>query len=131
MLPDPAGRARVAPHHASSPCAEIGAEPRVATVAELVKAMNYNNKQLLAAMIVAGWDDAEGGVVYGAPIGGTLVSAATCRGTMHSHVARNCQHLPIHVLLLLATPRPASSGRSMGPGPHTFGPSVTRSSGRA
>lgn len=44
----------------------------MSTVADLVKAINYNNKQLLAAMIVAGWDAAEGGQVYGAPIGGTL-----------------------------------------------------------
>lgn len=35
--------------------------------------MNYQYKQLLGAMIVAGWDKDTGGQVYGCPIGGTLV----------------------------------------------------------
>jgi 20S proteasome subunit beta 1 len=35
--------------------------------------MNYNNKSLVGAMIVAGWDQDSGGQVYGCPIGGTLV----------------------------------------------------------
>ena len=35
--------------------------------------MNYQYKQLLGAMIVAGWDKERGGQVYGCPIGGTLV----------------------------------------------------------
>lgn len=34
--------------------------------------MNYQNKHLIGAMIVAGWDDVEGGQVYGCPIGGTI-----------------------------------------------------------
>lgn len=35
--------------------------------------MNYQYKQLLGAMIVAGWDKDTGGQVYGCPIGGTVV----------------------------------------------------------
>ena len=35
--------------------------------------MNFQYKQLLGAMIVAGWDKETGGQVYGCPIGGTLV----------------------------------------------------------
>ena len=35
--------------------------------------MNYQYKQLIGAMIVAGWDRKHGGQVYGCPIGGTLV----------------------------------------------------------
>lgn len=35
--------------------------------------MNYQYKQLIGAMIVAGWDKEKGGQVYGCPIGGTLV----------------------------------------------------------
>lgn len=35
--------------------------------------MNYQYKQLIGAMIVAGWDKENGGQVYGCPIGGTLV----------------------------------------------------------
>lgn len=46
--------------------------PTVKTVANLVKAMNYNNKHLVGAMIVAGWDETQGGQVYGVPIGGTI-----------------------------------------------------------
>lgn len=34
--------------------------------------MNYQNKHLVGAMIVAGWDEVDGGQVYGCPIGGTL-----------------------------------------------------------
>lgn len=46
---------------------------RVKTVANLVKLMNYQNKHLVGAMIVAGWDAQEQGQVYGCPIGGTIV----------------------------------------------------------
>lgn len=34
--------------------------------------MNYRYKHLVAAMLVAGWDEQEGAQVYGCPIGGTL-----------------------------------------------------------
>ena len=34
--------------------------------------MNYQYKHLEGAMIVAGWDEQEGGQVYGCPIGGTI-----------------------------------------------------------
>ena len=33
----------------------------------------YNNKHLVGALIVAGWDRYKGGQVYCLPIGGTLV----------------------------------------------------------
>lgn len=35
--------------------------------------MNFDYKQLVGAMIVAGWDETLGGQVYGCPIGGTIV----------------------------------------------------------
>lgn len=45
----------------------------VETVAHLVKQMNYNNKDMLVgALVIAGYDDQQGGQVYGCPIGGTL-----------------------------------------------------------
>ncbi|KDD76412.1 proteasome subunit protein [Helicosporidium sp. ATCC 50920] len=44
----------------------------VLTAANLVKEMNYQNKHLIGAMIVGGWDSLEGGQVYGCPIGGTV-----------------------------------------------------------
>lgn len=34
--------------------------------------MNYNNKHLVGAIIVAGYDSSKGGQVYGCPIGGTM-----------------------------------------------------------
>ena len=46
---------------------------KVHTVANLVKMMNYQNKHLVGAMIVAGWDPVDKGQVYGCPIGGTIV----------------------------------------------------------
>lgn len=52
---------------------ELQSTPGVRTVANLVMQMNYNNKGLIGAMIVAGWDDENGGQVWGCPIGGTLV----------------------------------------------------------
>jgi 20S proteasome subunit beta 1 len=46
----------------------------VKTAAQLVMQMAYSNKSALqAGMIVAGWDAREGGVVYGVPLGGTLI----------------------------------------------------------
>ncbi len=78
--------------------------------------MNYQNKHLVGAMIVAGYDEHEGGQVYGCPIGGTLVREAwaidgsgstyiwgycdsayrwgLCRGTWHGSV----QHHTVHQL---------------------------------
>ena len=35
--------------------------------------MNYQYKQLIAASLVAGWDEEKGGQVYGIPIGGTMI----------------------------------------------------------
>ncbi|KAF8061998.1 Proteasome subunit beta type-6 [Scenedesmus sp. PABB004] len=56
---------------------ELGEEPSVQTVANLVATMNYNNKNnLVGALLVAGYDEAAGGQVYGIPIGGTIVREA-------------------------------------------------------
>lgn len=53
---------------------ELGRDPSVKTVANLVAQMNYNNKAMLVgAMLVAGYDKLNGGQVFGCPIGGTLV----------------------------------------------------------
>jgi len=50
--------------------------PTVASLANLVSRVNYNNKAgLVGAMIVAGWDAKLGGQVFGCPIGGTLAPA--------------------------------------------------------
>ena len=52
-----------------------GAAPKVQTVARMAQQINYTNKNmnLMAAMIVAGWDETTGGQVFSLPIGGTMV----------------------------------------------------------
>ena len=53
---------------------ELGAEPTVKAAARLLSRLTYENKaNLQAGLIVAGWDAVEGGVVYGVPLGGTVV----------------------------------------------------------
>merc|ERR1712146_584252 len=48
--------------------------PKVKTAATLFKEMCYNYKaQLMAGIIVAGWDEKQGGQVYSIPLGGSLV----------------------------------------------------------
>lgn len=59
-------------HYASQMECELGQEPTVKSVATLVRQMNYHNKQLIGACIVAGWDKWAGGQVFGCPIGGTI-----------------------------------------------------------
>jgi 20S proteasome subunit beta 1 len=52
---------------------ELGKLPTVNTAANLFKMIAYNNKDnLLAGMIVAGWDEKLGGQVYSVPIGGSV-----------------------------------------------------------
>jgi len=52
---------------------ELGEPPLVNTAASLVQQICYNNKQLLAGMIVGGWDESNGGQVYSISLGGSLV----------------------------------------------------------
>lgn len=53
---------------------ELGEDPSVQTIANLVGTMNYNNKNMLmGALLVAGFDKHSGGQVFGVPIGGTIV----------------------------------------------------------
>ncbi|KAG2498798.1 hypothetical protein HYH03_002992 [Edaphochlamys debaryana] len=59
-------------HYLAQMTAESGEEPTVQMAAKLAQMISYNNKHLMAAMLVVGWDKHEGGSVYGAPIGGTL-----------------------------------------------------------
>jgi 20S proteasome subunit beta 1 len=52
---------------------ETGESPLVNTAAYLAKSIVYNNKeQLMASLIVAGWDKQKGGQVYIVPIGGMI-----------------------------------------------------------
>lgn len=50
-----------------------GQAPNVKTAATLFKQICYNNKDnLLAGIIVAGWDKFQGGSVYSIPLGGSI-----------------------------------------------------------
>jgi len=53
---------------------EIDGLPTVKTTAHLFQRICYSNKnRLMAGIIVAGWDESEGGSVYSIPIGGSCV----------------------------------------------------------
>merc|ERR1712176_246827 len=53
---------------------EIGKPPAVNTCANLFQIMAYNNKDnLMAGLIVAGWDEKRGGQVYSIPLGGAVL----------------------------------------------------------
>lgn len=53
---------------------ELGKDPDVASAARLFRELCYHNKgQLMAGIIVAGYDQRNGGQVFTIPLGGTLV----------------------------------------------------------
>jgi len=53
---------------------EKGSAPLVATAAHLMRKLCYDYKdQLMAGVIVGGWDPVDGGSVYNIPLGGTLI----------------------------------------------------------
>ena len=60
----------------------------VKLAAQLVMQIAYSNKDALqAGMIVAGWSASEGGVVYGVPLGGTLLKVPfTLGGSGSSYI---------------------------------------------
>jgi len=52
---------------------ELGEQPTVNTAANLFKLIAYNNKDnLMAGLLIAGYDEKRGGQVYSIPLGGTL-----------------------------------------------------------
>jgi len=56
---------------------EMGKQPEVPTAANILNQVCYGNKNhLMAGMICAGWDERNGGVVYGIPLGGGLFREA-------------------------------------------------------
>jgi len=61
-------------HYLEMHSTELGEEPLVKTASALVQQICYFNKNdLLAGMIIAGWDKHEGGQVYCIPLGGVRV----------------------------------------------------------
>ncbi|CAM9633997.1 unnamed protein product [Phaeothamnion confervicola] len=65
----------------SSYSSELGRPPLVKTAANLARKLCYNNKdQLLAGMIIGGWDKANGGQIYEIPLGGTIMKQKWAMG---------------------------------------------------
>ena len=52
---------------------ELGEDPAVSTASTMFRNLMYQNKDLQAAVIVAGWDRKKGGQVFSIPLGGTIV----------------------------------------------------------
>jgi 20S proteasome subunit beta 1 len=60
-------------YHSQMYASAHSSPPPVHTVASLFQTVCYDNKdQLSAGIIVAGWDDQEGGQVYNVPLGGGM-----------------------------------------------------------
>jgi len=61
-------------HFLSQLSIETGKLPTVKTAAHLMRKLCYENKDnLMAGVIVGGWDPVEGGSVYNIPLGGTCI----------------------------------------------------------
>eukprot|EP00931_Biecheleriopsis_adriatica_P073391 TRINITY_DN47688_c0_g1_i1.p1 TRINITY_DN47688_c0_g1~~TRINITY_DN47688_c0_g1_i1.p1 ORF type:complete len:268 (+),score=59.74 TRINITY_DN47688_c0_g1_i1:92-805(+) len=60
---------------------ELGKLPSVNTAANLFKMIAYQNKDnLMAGLIVAGWDEKKGGQVYSIPLGGARIRVPCIAG---------------------------------------------------
>mmetsp|Transcript_25185 Transcript_25185/g.37058 ORF Transcript_25185/g.37058 Transcript_25185/m.37058 type:complete len:237 (-) Transcript_25185:331-1041(-) len=61
-------------HYLSQLCVETGRLPLVKVAASLMRKLCYENKDnLMAGVIVGGWDPVENGSVYNIPLGGTMI----------------------------------------------------------
>ena len=95
-------------HYLGQLAIETGRAPTVKTAAHLMKRLIYENKDnLMAGVIVGGWDSVEGGSVYNIPLGGTMMKmpfGEYCRSYGLSlfvlHIYRNCFALDHHHLRL-------------------------------
>merc|ERR1719473_1335927 len=68
---------------------ELGEQPTVNTAANLFRMIAYNNKDnLMAGLIIAGYDPKRGGQVYSIPLGGTLHKVKfACDGSGSGYIA--------------------------------------------
>jgi 20S proteasome subunit beta 1 len=68
---------------------EIGKEPTVNSCANLFKIFAYNNKDnLMAGLIIAGYDEKRGGQVYSIPLGGSLLRVpVACDGSGSGYIS--------------------------------------------
>merc|ERR1712039_266146 len=68
-------------HYLGMHSVEICRKPAVQTAANLFKIFAYNNKDnLMAGMIIAGWDEKKGGQVFSIPLGGTRLRVPCVAG---------------------------------------------------
>lgn len=81
-------------HYLGMHAIEIGKEPTVKACANLFQIFAYNNKDnLLAGLIVAGYDAKRGGQVYSIPLGGTcLRQAVATSGSGSGYIAGLIDH---------------------------------------
>ncbi|KAH8061810.1 proteasome subunit beta [Aureococcus anophagefferens] len=90
-------------HYLGSHAIEVGKPPLVKTAANLAKRICYTNKeQLLAGVIVAGHDDADGGSVYVIPLGGArprppFAFSARARRRRRRAAAGTCLKVPFAI----------------------------------
>merc|ERR1719326_2320438 len=68
---------------------ELGKPPTVNTAANLFRLIAYNNKDnLMAGLLIAGYDEKRGGQVYSIPLGGTLHQVPfACDGSGSGYIA--------------------------------------------
>jgi len=68
-------------HYLGMHAIELGKLPKVKSCANLFKMLAYNNKdRLMAGLIIAGWDEHNGGQVFSIPLGGTLLASPVATG---------------------------------------------------
>jgi 20S proteasome subunit beta 1 len=69
----PQAVADIVHYHAQFYASQHNARPPVHTIASLFQSLCYENKDRLSAgIIVAGWDEEQGGQVYNIPLGGGI-----------------------------------------------------------
>merc|ERR1719261_71328 len=68
---------------------ELGEQPTVNTAANLFRMIAYNNKDnLMAGLLIAGYDEKRGGQIYSIPLGGTLHRVPfACDGSGSGYIA--------------------------------------------
>ena len=81
---------------------EMGEEISVKVAARLAQNLAYENKDALqAGLIIAGWDKASGGTLWGIPLGGTMMQAPYAMGGSGSaYIYGFCDkvRIPVYVL---------------------------------
>lgn len=78
---DTQAMAEMASHYLNWHGMSNGAEPTVSSAATILQKLCYMNRwNIQAGIIVAGWDEVNGGTVYNIPLGGSLIQAPYAMG---------------------------------------------------